>query len=303
MPYTAVQAQVSVRALPQVQLRARGERYRFSDAAVSTPLVSVEQSGWRGELGMTASPAPSWTFDAGYTREFGPGAASVGTSASITYAPAAGPYAVTRHPIYTGLVGMLLGTALLAGLGQWIALLVVGLIVAELKIHMEEDLLVSVFGEEYRRYRLGPMARHRARGRRDRKRRRLGPSPAGRAAMITTGLLVLTLLQQPGQGFDHSKHGALFPSCTSCHAGTVTKGASLWPDPVSCTTCHDGTIEKTVAWRPPTSPRRTNLRFDHLGHAVKAKDTSPSCSVCHTLAGEPRMAVRAPVVQRCLLLR
>src|SRR5439155_13695087 len=52
VPYTAVQAQVSVRALPQVQLRARGERYRFSDAAVSTPLVSVEQSGWRGELGM-----------------------------------------------------------------------------------------------------------------------------------------------------------------------------------------------------------------------------------------------------------
>ena len=97
VPYTAVQAQVSVRALPQVQLRARGERYRFSDADVSTPLVSVEQSGWRGELGMTASPAPSWTFDAGYTREFGPGAASVGTSASVTYAPAAGPYAVTLH--------------------------------------------------------------------------------------------------------------------------------------------------------------------------------------------------------------
>ena len=29
-----------------------------------------------------------------------------------------GPYAVTRHPIYTGLLGMILGTALLAGLGQ-----------------------------------------------------------------------------------------------------------------------------------------------------------------------------------------
>ena len=30
-----------------------------------------------------------------------------------------GPYAITRHPIYTGLLGMLLGTALLGGLGQW----------------------------------------------------------------------------------------------------------------------------------------------------------------------------------------
>ena len=97
VPYTAVQGQVSIRALPQVQVRARGEHYRFSDADVSTPLVRVEQSGWRGELGMTASPAPSWTFDAGYTREFGPGAASVGTSASVTFAPAAGPYAVSLH--------------------------------------------------------------------------------------------------------------------------------------------------------------------------------------------------------------
>ena len=30
-----------------------------------------------------------------------------------------GPYAVTRHPIYTGLLGMMLGSGLLAG-GRWI---------------------------------------------------------------------------------------------------------------------------------------------------------------------------------------
>jgi hypothetical protein len=99
VPYRAVQAQINIKTLRQVQLRARGERYRFDDADVSTPLVKVEQSGWRGELGLTASPAPSWTIDAGYHREFGPGAASVGTSASVTYAPAGpdGPYAVTVH--------------------------------------------------------------------------------------------------------------------------------------------------------------------------------------------------------------
>ena len=96
VPYTAVQGQVTVRALSRVQVRARGERYRYSDADVSTPLVHVEQSGWRGELGVAATPVTSWTFDAGYTREFGPGAASVGTSASVTYAPA-GPYAITLH--------------------------------------------------------------------------------------------------------------------------------------------------------------------------------------------------------------
>ncbi len=96
VPYHALQAQVNVRALPQVQLRARAQRYRFDDAEVETPLVNVERSGWRWELGGTATPASAWTLDAGYHRELGPGAASVGTSASITYAPA-GPYAVTLH--------------------------------------------------------------------------------------------------------------------------------------------------------------------------------------------------------------
>jgi protein-S-isoprenylcysteine O-methyltransferase Ste14 len=30
-----------------------------------------------------------------------------------------GPYAITRHPIYTGLLGMLLGTMLVAGAGEF----------------------------------------------------------------------------------------------------------------------------------------------------------------------------------------
>src|SRR5262245_24827350 len=44
-----------------------------------------------------------------------------------------GPYAITRHPIYTGLLGMLLGSALLGGLGQWIVLVAAGLVVAGLR--------------------------------------------------------------------------------------------------------------------------------------------------------------------------
>ena len=64
-----------------------------------------------------------------------------------------GPYAITRHPIYTGLLGMLVGTAMAAGLGQWAPLVPVGLIGMEAKIRMEERLLLSVFPEEYRQYR------------------------------------------------------------------------------------------------------------------------------------------------------
>jgi len=64
-----------------------------------------------------------------------------------------GPYAVTRHPIYTGLLGMVLGATLLSGIGQWIVLFPVGLIVVEVKIRMEERLMVATFPEEYLRYR------------------------------------------------------------------------------------------------------------------------------------------------------
>lgn len=64
-----------------------------------------------------------------------------------------GPYAVTRHPIYTGLLGMLLGATLLSGIGQWIVLFPVGLIVVEVKIRMEEHLMLAAFPEKYPRYR------------------------------------------------------------------------------------------------------------------------------------------------------
>jgi protein-S-isoprenylcysteine O-methyltransferase Ste14 len=64
-----------------------------------------------------------------------------------------GPYAVTRHPIYSGLLGMLLGTTLLAGVGELIALVPVGLIFFEVKIRQEERLLLATFPEEYPEYR------------------------------------------------------------------------------------------------------------------------------------------------------
>jgi protein-S-isoprenylcysteine O-methyltransferase Ste14 len=64
-----------------------------------------------------------------------------------------GPYAITRHPIYTGLLGMLLGTLLLAGAGMWIAPFPVALILIEFKIRIEERFMTAEFPEEYPRYR------------------------------------------------------------------------------------------------------------------------------------------------------
>lgn len=64
-----------------------------------------------------------------------------------------GPYGITRHPIYTGLLGMLLGTALLSGLGPWAALFVLAALLFQWKIYTEERLLAQIFPGDYEKYR------------------------------------------------------------------------------------------------------------------------------------------------------
>jgi protein-S-isoprenylcysteine O-methyltransferase Ste14 len=64
-----------------------------------------------------------------------------------------GPYAVTRHPIYTGLLGMLLGTTLLVGFGRWLVIFPLAVVFAELRIHTEERLMLDTFPEAYPSYR------------------------------------------------------------------------------------------------------------------------------------------------------
>ncbi len=64
-----------------------------------------------------------------------------------------GPYGVTRHPIYTGMLGMLVGSILLAGLGRSVLILVAGAVFFEVKIHEEERLMLATFPDEYAHYR------------------------------------------------------------------------------------------------------------------------------------------------------
>lgn len=64
-----------------------------------------------------------------------------------------GPYGVTRHPIYTGLLGMILGTGLLAGGGRWILQFPVFLVLFEFKIRIEEQLMLAEFPQDYPAYR------------------------------------------------------------------------------------------------------------------------------------------------------
>jgi protein-S-isoprenylcysteine O-methyltransferase Ste14 len=64
-----------------------------------------------------------------------------------------GPYAITRHPIYTGVFGMLLGTVLLNGVGASLVLLVVGAVSVATRIRAEERLMSETFPGDYARYR------------------------------------------------------------------------------------------------------------------------------------------------------
>jgi len=64
-----------------------------------------------------------------------------------------GPYAIVRHPIYTGILTALLGTAIATGSLLVFVCFPVILVLFTVKIRMEEQFLLEEFGEEYERYR------------------------------------------------------------------------------------------------------------------------------------------------------
>jgi len=64
-----------------------------------------------------------------------------------------GPYALVRHPIYTAMLGMIVGSAL--AVSRWqdlVPAVAVFLLGTALRVHSEERLLAAEFGEAYRAY-------------------------------------------------------------------------------------------------------------------------------------------------------
>lgn len=88
VPYHAAFGRLGVRVSPWLDVRASGERYSYSPADISTALVEVENSGWRYEVGATATLVSGLTVDAGYRADFGPGASEAGATGTISWAPA-----------------------------------------------------------------------------------------------------------------------------------------------------------------------------------------------------------------------
>jgi len=64
-----------------------------------------------------------------------------------------GPYAYVRHPIYTGLLFSMLGTALVIGEWRGFAAVVLITLAHALKAKREEEAMIGEFGEQYQQYR------------------------------------------------------------------------------------------------------------------------------------------------------
>ena len=149
--------------------RAPVQRQRSSYGAGVIPVVVISS------VIRLAVPRPDWqslTFHAAWARFLGLAILLAATALTVwarfvlglmwSAVPAVkeghqlrtrGPYAITRHPIYTGLLAMLLGSMLVAGAGPWIVPFPVALILIEFKIRIEERFMTAEFPEEYPRYR------------------------------------------------------------------------------------------------------------------------------------------------------
>lgn len=64
-----------------------------------------------------------------------------------------GPYHAVRHPIYTGFLVALLGSALQRGLLRSFLAVIICAVALWIKVAVEEDFMVQRFGQEYLRYR------------------------------------------------------------------------------------------------------------------------------------------------------
>lgn len=65
----------------------------------------------------------------------------------------AGPYRFVRHPIYTGLLAAIAGSAIVRGEWRGVAAVVIAFLALWRKLRLEERWLEETFGEAYARYR------------------------------------------------------------------------------------------------------------------------------------------------------
>ncbi|MGD2135618.1 MAG: hypothetical protein PVF27_05630 [Gemmatimonadales bacterium] len=86
-PYTGGFGSARITPIAGVELWTRGEFFSYDDTAADTVLVKVADDGWRWSFGATIARLRSWTFDAGYHVDKGPGASSLGFDGRVMFHP------------------------------------------------------------------------------------------------------------------------------------------------------------------------------------------------------------------------
>ena len=88
VPYNAFNVSAEARLGPVFTVHARGERYAYEDAEVSTALVpQLRDRGWRTRVGGVARANDRWLADVNFEVERGPGASVRSADASIGFTP------------------------------------------------------------------------------------------------------------------------------------------------------------------------------------------------------------------------
>jgi hypothetical protein len=92
--YNAGYASVAYAPIWGVELRGRGEAYKYDETEAESPNVRVEDSGWRASLGAAFKRLSGWTFQADYFIDKGPGARSQGFDVVAAWRPIQSLYVV-----------------------------------------------------------------------------------------------------------------------------------------------------------------------------------------------------------------
>lgn len=87
VPYNGVNATLGVRPITTLQLRARGEFFKYDEAETETASVPIEDQGYRWGLEGTFTPVEKWTIEARGHGELLPGATSSGIDGRLTWHP------------------------------------------------------------------------------------------------------------------------------------------------------------------------------------------------------------------------
>lgn len=85
VPYNGVTATLAVTPISRVQLRARGEWFRYDDDDANTPAVPLKDRGYRWGLEAMLTPRPAWTLELGGHGEVLPGASSRGIDGRVVW--------------------------------------------------------------------------------------------------------------------------------------------------------------------------------------------------------------------------